>query len=284
MKGTKKAFIASSAIALAVTLAACGGGSGTGTGTSTGDAGGDRIAIGVKFDQPGTTLKVGNDFKGFDADVARYVAKELGYEADKIDFKESISSQRESMIEGDQVKLVVATYSITDARKERVSFAGPYIIAGQDLLVRVDDDSITGPESLNGKKLCSVTGSTPALRIKEKFAANVDLTEMDTYSKCVQALAGGQIDAVTTDDTILAGFAAQSQYAGKLKLVKNTFSEELYGIGLKKGDTETCEKVTAAINKMIDSGEWQKAVDANFGPAGYEVNASVNPPTPDACS
>ena len=91
------------------------------------------------------------------------------------------------------------------------------------------------------------------------------------------------VDALTTDDTILAGFAAQPEYAGKFKVVGKPFSEENYGVGLKKGDTATCEKVNAAISKMVADGSWQKALDANLGPAGYKPGAG-NPPTPAACS
>ena len=111
----------------------------------------------------------------------------------------------------------------------------------------------------------------------------VNLQEFGTYSECVAALASGAIDALTTDDTILAGYAAQEQYKGKLKLVGQTFSEERYGIGLKKGDTAQCQKITDAIKKMITDGEWQAAVDKNLGPAGYKPGAG-NPPTPDACA
>ncbi|SER63055.1 glutamate transport system substrate-binding protein [Propionibacterium cyclohexanicum] len=267
------------AFVLVSSMSACSGTSGSSD--ATGSAQG-RIAIGVKLDQPGTSLKVGNDLKGFDADVARYVAAKMGYQPSQIDFKEAVSAQRETMIESGQVKFVVGTYSITDSRKQRVDFAGPYFIAGQDLLVRSDDNSITGPDSLNGKKLCSVTGSTSAQTIKTKYATGVDLQEMDSYSKCVQALAGGQIDALTTDNVILAGYAAQSQYQGKLKLVNKPFTTEKYGIGLKKGDTATCTTLTEAISTMISSGEWQKSVDENLGKGGFTVDTSTNPPTPAA--
>ena len=147
------------------------------------------------------------------------MAKELGYAEDKITFKESPSAQRETLIESGQVQLVFATYSITDDRKQKVSFGGPYFIAGQDLLVKTDNTDITGPDAMNGKKLCSVTGSTSAKKIKDNYASQVQLQEYDTYSKCVEALNSGTIDAVTTDNVILAGFAAQSQYQGKLKVV-----------------------------------------------------------------
>jgi glutamate transport system substrate-binding protein len=243
---------------------------------------GGPVTVGIKFDQPGLGQQVGNDYQGFDVTVARYVAKELGYT--DVTFKESPSAQRETLLQSGQVKMIFATYSITDERKQKVSFGGPYFVAGQDLLVKSDNADITGPEALNGKKLCSVTGSTSAKKIKDKFATGVQLQEFDTYSKCVQALNSGSIDAVTTDNVILAGFAAQSQYQGKLKVVGAPFSEERYGVGLKQGDTALCESVNAAIKKMIDAGEWQKALDDTVGPSGFKPDTSVNPPKPDACA
>ncbi len=269
------------ATGLAVGLAACGGG-GSSTGSGSGSGSGGTIKIGIKFDQPGLGLKEGDKYTGLDVDVATYVAKKLGYAADKIQFVQSPSAQRETLISTGQVKLVVATYSITDARKEKVSFAGPYFIAGQDLLVRADDTAITGKDSLKGKKLCSVTGSTSAQKVK-KDIPDVNLQEFGTYSECVAALVSKGVDALTTDNTILAGYASQAQYKGKLKVVGAPFSTENYGIGLKKGDTALCQKVTGAITAMISDGSWQKAVDTNLGPAGFKPGPG-NPPTPAACS
>ncbi|MHB8275144.1 MAG: type 2 periplasmic-binding domain-containing protein [Dermatophilaceae bacterium] len=107
-------------------------------------------------------------------------------------------------------------------------------------------------------------GSTPTANIQKKYPG-VQLQEYDTYSKCVEAPVGGAVDALTTDNTILAGYASQPAYKGKLKVVGKTFSTEKYGIGLKKGDTALCQKVTTTINTMISSGDWQKAVDAFQG-------------------
>ena len=281
---TRRMGAAVAAAALGLTLAACGSDAGdTGSdASSSGDAAASGLKVGIKFDQPGLGLKKGTEYTGFDVDVANYVAKELGTDAADITWVQAPSAQRETLIETGQVDMVVATYSITDARKEKVSFAGPYFIAGQDLLVRADDTSITGPDTLEGKKLCSVTGSTSAQKVKDTYPA-VQLQEFATYSECLPALANGGVDALTTDDTILAGFAAQPEYAGKFKVVGKPFSEENYGIGLKKGDTATCEKVNAAISKMVSDGSWQKAIDANLGPAGYKPGTG-NPPTPAACS
>ena len=264
---------------IALGLAACGDSGSDSGSTGSGSSG---IKIGIKFDQPGLGLKVGSEYKGLDVDVATYVAKELGHDAKDIQWVQAPSAQRETLISTGQVDMVVATYSITDSRKEKISFAGPYFIAGQDLLIRNDDTSITGPDSLTGKKLCSVTGSTSAQKVVDKFPG-VNLREFGTYSECVAALVANGVDAVTTDNTILAGYAAQDQYKGKLKVVGETFSEERYGIGIKKGDTATCEKINTALEKMVTDGAWQKAVDDNLGPAGFKVD-SANPPKPDACS
>jgi glutamate transport system substrate-binding protein len=271
-------MVAAAAV-LALGLSACGSDDG---GSDGGADGGSGLKIGIKFDQPGLGLKVGDQYTGLDVDVAKYVAKELGTAEGDITFVQSPSAQRETLISSGQVDLIFATYSITDARKEKISFGGPYFIAGQDLLVRADDTSITGPDTLDGKKLCSVTGSTSAQKVKDKVAG-VNLVEFGTYSECLAALLGGGVDALTTDDTILAGYAAQEANKGKLKVVGAPFSEERYGVGLKKGDVALCEKVNAALKKMVEDGSWQKAVDANLGPAGYKAPAG-NPPTPDACS
>jgi glutamate transport system substrate-binding protein len=254
------------AAAMPFALAACGGGDDS-----------KKVTVGIKYDQPGLGLKnPDGTFSGFDVDVATYVAGQLGYKPEDIEFKEAPSGQRENLIQNGQVDYIVATYSITDARKEKVDFAGPYLITGQSLLVKADNTDITGPESLqNNKKLCSVSGSTPAQRIKDKYPG-VQLQQYDTYSACVEALKTGAIDAVTTDEVILAGYAAQSP--GTFKIVGKPFSEERYGIGLKKGDTELRTKINDAITKMESDGAWKTAFDKNLGPAGITAPA---PPTVD---
>jgi glutamate transport system substrate-binding protein len=264
-------FRVAAALALAAVLplsvTACGGSSGGG------DDG--KIVIGTKFDQPGLGLKnPDGTMSGFDVDVATYVAGQLGFTPDKIEWKESPSAQRETLIQNDQVKFIAATYSITDARKEKVAFVGPYLVTGQSLLVKADNTDITGPDSLqNNKKLCSVSGSTPAQRIKDKYPG-VQLQQYDTYSACIEALKNGAIDAVTTDEVILAGYAAQSP--GTFKIVGQPFSEENYGIGLKKDDADLQKKISDAVTKMEADGDWAKAFEKNLGPAGIAT------PTPPA--
>ncbi|MDR1392744.1 MAG: glutamate ABC transporter substrate-binding protein [Bifidobacteriaceae bacterium] len=278
----KLALGLAAATAFTLVLSGCGTDDGSGS-----DDGSDKgsITIGIKYDQPGLGIMQGNAPKGFDVSVAQYVAQQLGYEVGDIQWKESISANRETMLETKEVDLIFATYSITDERKQRVAFAGPYLVAGQDLLVLSDNNDITGPESLDGKKLCSVQGSTPAARIKEQYSAGVDLVEFQTYSECMDALIGGQIDALTTDDSILAGFAAQEAYQGKVKLVGQPFSQEFYGVGLPKDNPKvSCTDVNKALTEMFNSGEWKKALDANLG--SYGPNPQYNDPSPklDACA
>ncbi|MFC4945607.1 glutamate ABC transporter substrate-binding protein [Pseudonocardia sp. GCM10023141] len=272
--------------ALAVAMTACGGGGGAAPagGGSTAAAGlvdkakaDKKLTIGIKFDQPGLGLKKPDGtYAGFDVDVAKYVAKELGVDASAITFKEAQSAERENLISKGEVDYIVATYSITDTRKQKVNFAGPYFVAHQDLLVSATNTDITGPESLTAnKKLCSVKGSTPAQNVKDKYAKEVQLQEYGKYSDCVTALLNGSVDAVTTDDVILAGYAAQSP--GKLKLVGKGFTDEKYGIGLKKDDAAGTKAITDAINKMIADGSWKKALQDNVGPSGYTI---PTPPTP----
>lgn len=276
MRKTRIAAVAAMAAAAALTLSACGGGSGGGEESA------DTIKIGIKFDQPGVGYKDGNDYKGFDVDVAKYVANELGFAEDKIEFISTPSANRETALQNNQVDMIFASYSITDKRKETVAFAGPYLIAGQDLLVPTDS-TIAGPEDLNGKTLCSVSGSTSAQKIKDEHAQGVNLQEQTGYAECLGGMTGGTIDAVTTDDIILAGLAAQPANAGKFKVVGKPFSEERYGVGLNK-DNDKCEDINKAITKMIDSGEWEKAVTANTEGTGFTPNPAVNPPKTDACA
>lgn len=257
---------------LAVTAAAtgCGGGSDAGASLVDKAKNDKKLVIGVKADQPGLGLRTPDGaFAGFDIEVAKYVAKQLGVEANAITFKETVSANREAFIEQGQVDMVVATYSITDARKEKVSFAGPYFVAGQDLLVRADESGLTGPETLDGKKLCSVAGSTPAQKVKSEYSKEVQLQEERTYSACVDRVLGGQLDAITTDNVILAGYAAQ--HGGKLKVVGKPFSTEKYGIGLKKDDTTGRKAVNDALEKMFADGSWTQALQASVGASGFAL-------------
>ncbi|WP_314854178.1 glutamate ABC transporter substrate-binding protein [uncultured Microbacterium sp.] len=223
------------------------------------------VKVGVKEDQPGLGYldPTTGERTGFDVDVARWIAASLGYDEDKIKFTAIPSANREQAIVNGDIDYYVGTYSITDKRKEQISFAGPYFVTGQGLLVAAGNDKITGKDSLTAEDIvCSATGSTSIQRIKDETPAQTK--EYDTYSTCVEDLKNGQVDAVTTDEAILIGYAAQAP--DELKVVGDVFSEERYGVGIAKGDTALQE----FINTMFtDGGEtWQAIFDKNLGASG----------------
>lgn len=226
-----------------------------------------KIKVGTKFDQPGFGLK-GLDGKpaGFDVEIAKIIANELGLTNDQVEFSESPSAVREQVIEQGTVDIVVATYTINDTRKQRISFAGPYYEAGQTIMVRNNEADITGPDSFKttNKKVCSVTNSTPANNIK-KYLSNEgqQLVLFDTYQKCVDALTGNQVDAVTTDNVILLGFISKNE--GKFKLAGDTFTKEPYGVGLKKDDTDFRNFINDTLEKANQDGRYKKAWDSTAG-------------------
>lgn len=276
-----KRFAAVTAIAmLSFGIAACGdkksdsGGGGTTTAPSFAAGStmeklnkAQKITIGTKFDQPGFGLK-GLDGKpaGFDVEIGKLIASELGIPADKIEWTETPSTVREQVIEQGKVDLVVATYTINDARKQKVGFAGPYYVAGQNILVKADDSSITGPDSFKDgkKKVCSVTNSTPANTIKKSLGNEAQqLVLFDVYQKCVDALSQGTVDAVTTDNVILLGFISKNE--GKFKLAGENFTKEPYGIGVKKDDTAFRTFVNDVLEKIAKDGRYTKAWTSTAG-------------------
>ncbi|GAA2934287.1 glutamate ABC transporter substrate-binding protein [Streptomyces thioluteus] len=232
---------------------------------------GKTITIGTKADQPGLGFE--NPSKGtrsgFDVEIAKMVAAGLGFDEAHIKFVTVPSEARETQIAAGGVDLYVGTYTINDERKKQVGFAGPYYVAGQDLLVK-SDSSVKGPDDVKGKKICSVTGSTPLKRIKEAKYGAAEVKAQQGYQLCVQELVNGTVDAVTTDDAILKGYAAQNK---GLKVVGKPFSKEPYGIGLKKEDKTLREAVDKALEAHEKNGDWKKAYDATLGRSGSEAPA-----------
>lgn len=269
----------------ALALAACGGGSDEepevaevdaaefpegSTMAALAEAG--AITIGTKFDQPlfGQAGPDGNP-AGFDVEIGKIIAGALGISADNITWTETVSANREPFIENGNVDIVVATYTINDTRKEVVDFAGPYYVAGQALMVAADNEDITGEDSLEGKTVASVEGSTPAQYMIDNHP-EAELQTFDTYSNCVTALINGQVDAVTTDNVILAGFVASDEENLKLVNDGETFTEEPYGIGLALGDDDFRTFVNDTLQAAFDDGTWA---------AAWEETAGVVLPTPE---
>lgn len=231
-----------------------------------------KITVGVKYDQPGLGQKnpVTNKVEGFDVEVAKQIALgifggSINDIESKIDFKESTTPNREVFLENGTVDMVVATYTINDARKQRIDFAGPYYIAGQDIMVKANDNSIKGVNDLAGKKTCSVRNSTPAANIR-RLVPTADLTEFDQYSDCVQALRDNRVTSVTTDNSILLGFVAASPT--EFKIVGNKFTEEPYGIGVKRGDDAFRTFINDRLDAIYANGEWAKLFAATLGKLG----------------
>jgi glutamate transport system substrate-binding protein len=284
MRLTRIAAVALSA-ALALGAAACGGKDSSAEGkfpagstmAKINKAG--KIKIGTKFTQPLFGEKgIDGKLTGFDVEVAKIIASELGVAENKIEWVEANSRVREEYIEKDTVDLVVATYTINDTRKERISFAGPYYVAGQALLVRADDSAaVSGPTDFQGgdKKVCSVTGSTPAKNIEQYLKdKTTQLVLFDSYDKCVDAMKTKTVDAVTTDDVILLGYAAKD---ASLKLLAQTFTSEPYGIGVKKDDKQFRDWINDLLEKIASDGRYKKAWETGVGsvkaaPAAPKVN------------
>ena len=226
------------------------------------------MTVGTKFDQPlfgQVDPTAGGEPVGFDVEIAKLVVdalSEASGEEIEVQFEETPSAVRETAITDGTVDMVVATYTINDARKELIAFAGPYYVAGQDIMVAADDDSITGVEDLAGKTVCSVQGSTSIENLRE-MAPEAELVEYDVYSKCADDLGNGRVDAVSTDNVILVGLVDQSN--GAFELVDNPFTEEPYGIGVPKEDQAMRDFVNDVLEDIFESGAWAEAYESTVG-------------------
>ncbi|MFF7588892.1 glutamate ABC transporter substrate-binding protein [Kitasatospora purpeofusca] len=247
------------------------------TGSPTLDAARARghLVVGAKEDQPylGQKNPATGQYSGFDIEIAKMVGADLGFGPDRIEFRTIASANRETALQNGQVDYYVGTYTINDNRKKLVGFAGPYYLAGQSLLVRKNNKDINGPQDLDGKKVCSAAGSTPYQRIQKQYP-KAQLIGYDTYSACVDNLITSQVDAVTTDNTILMGYAAK--VPDELKVVGPLFSEEPYGIGTPKNDTVLRGALNDALAHHEENGDWKKAYDATLGLSG--IPAPTPPP------
>ena len=222
-----------------------------------------EITIGTKFDQPlfGLMSPSGTP-EGFDVEIAKIIASELGIDVGDIEWVETVSANREPFIESGQVDMVVATYTINDKRKEIVSFAGPYYNAGQALMTLSSNDEITSPDDLAGKNVCSVEGSTPAANIAENYP-EANLVLYGAYTDCLEPLRNGEVDVVTTDNVILAGYVAES--GDEFKVVGEPFTEEPYGIGVALDDTEFRMWINDVLEASFDDGRWLTAWQETAG-------------------
>jgi glutamate transport system substrate-binding protein len=241
----------------------------------------NKMVVGVKFDQPGFGLKdpATGKVDGFDVAIAKEIGKALGLEESEIEFVESISANRIPYLQEDKVDMVIATMTINEDRKKQIEFSRPYFLAGQSILVKKENTSITKVEDLNGKTVCSVQGSTSEKNVQAK-APQANLQSLTTYAACVSGMKDGRYEAVSTDDIILAGFAAADN---SLKLVGGQFTQEPYGIGVKKGKTDMQGFIDALLTQWLADGTWDKIYDKYLGkveglPKAADARAKL-PPT-----
>ncbi len=223
-----------------------------------------KLVVGTKFDQPGFGLQnpASQRIEGFDAEIARLIAIKIFGSPDKVEFKEAKTAVREQVIQNGQVDIVVATYTINAARKEKVDFAGPYFTAGQDILVKKDNTSIKGVSDLAGKKVCTQQNSTSLKNLQEKVPGLKPQT-LDSYALCAEGVKDGTYDALSTDNVILLGLVSKSP--NELKVVNNPFTSEPYGIGLKKGDTALRAFINDTLDEVFTNGDWDKAWASTAG-------------------
>ncbi|MES9510056.1 glutamate ABC transporter substrate-binding protein [Streptomyces sp. NPDC000609] len=233
------------------------------------------LRVGAKEDQPylGEKDPATGVYSGFDIEIAKMMSASLGFDPKTIRFKTIASANRETALQNGQIDYYVGTYTINAMRKKLVGFAGPYYMAGQGLLVRTDEHDINGPQDLAGKTVCSAAGSTPYQRIAADYPKAI-LVAYDTYSICVDNLLTYQVDAVTTDDAILLGFAAKAPK--EMKVVGKPFSQEPYGIGVPRSDNALRFALNDALEANEKNGNWKKAFEATLGLSG--VPAPKPPP------
>lgn len=224
-----------------------------------------RIVVGIKEDQPGFGMRdaMTGDRSGFDIDLSTWIAAELGFSPDQIEFVLVPSQSREQSLQNGDTDMIIGMYTISEERKELVDFAGPYMADGQGILVREDNTSIQGEEDLAGHTVCSITGSTPVQYLKENHP-DVTTIEFDNMAQCVEALTSGQADAVSTDQTLLIGYTTLAP--GELKVVGERFTEEGFGIGMAQGNDSLRHYINELLENNVDV--LSEIFDINLGESG----------------
>jgi glutamate transport system substrate-binding protein len=277
MKTTR--WLAVLALVLGLVLAGCGddeepsGGGGEATSTPAADvekfdAGtplGDiqekgEIVIGVKYDVPpfGFNNPKSGKVEGFDVDLGQAVADKLGV---KPKFIEAISDNRIPFLQDGTADLILSTMTINEERVGQIEFSDPYYIAKGRILVKKDNSDITGVDSLAGKNVCTALGSTYEATLKEQ-APDAKLKLVDSYSECLESLQNGSVDAISTDDVILTGMIIQDD---SLKLVGDELTQEPYGAGIKKGNTELVEFVNGVFSEYKEDGRYAETYEKWVG-------------------
>ncbi|TNC18822.1 glutamate ABC transporter substrate-binding protein [Amycolatopsis alkalitolerans] len=192
--------------------------------------------------------------QGFDVDMARAVARALFGDPDAIQLRALTSAQRIPALQHGDVDIVVRTMTITCERKTQVAFSSVYYRAQQRILVK-KNSGIQGPEQLAGKRVCATEGSTSLTTVQALPQKTAAIAVAD-WTDCLVLLQQGQADAVSTDDVILAGMAAQDRYT---EVVGPSLHAEPYGIAVPKGDVDLVRFVNGVLEQVRGSGEWAES-------------------------
>ena len=211
-----------------------------------------KVVIGVKYDVPpfGFQNPETGEVEGFDVDLGKIIASELGVEAE---FEEAITDNRIPFLQDGTVDLILSTMTITTDRDTEIDYSRPYFIAHGRILAPKGSD-IQGIDDLNGKRVCTALGSTYETTIKEQ-APDADPELVDSYSECTELLQNGSIDAISTDDVILTGMIIQDK---SLELVGDQLTVEPYGVGIAQGDKELKGFVDGVVDGFLQDGEFDK--------------------------
>lgn len=213
-----------------------------------------KLLVGVKYDTRLFGLKdpASGNVEGFDIDISKAIAKHILGDENAIELKEVTSKTRIPMLNNGEIDMVVATMTITEERKKEVDFSDVYFQAGQSLLVK-KGSPITGLESVTkDTKILGSKGATSIKNIKEKVPG-VTVLEFDNYQDAFAALKAGQGDALTTDDAILYGMAAQDD---GYEVVGEPFTDEPYGIAVQKGNTDVVQAINDTLAELKANGEY----------------------------
>lgn len=218
-----------------------------------------KVIIGVKYDVPpfGFQNPESGEVEGFDVELGKYIAAELGVEPE---FIEAISDNRIPFLQDGTADLILSTMTITTDRDAEIDFSRPYFVAHGRILVPKDSE-IAGIDDLNGKKVCTATGSTYEATIKDQ-APDADLQLVDSYSECFELIQNGAVDAVSTDDVILTGMIIQDD---SLQLVGDELTREPYGVGMPDESPELQEFVDGVIEQSFQDGTWDELYEEWVG-------------------
>lgn len=232
-----------------------------------------KLVCGTKFDVIAFGFKnpTSNEVEGFDADLCREIATALGVEPE---FVEAVSANRLPFLKEDKVDIIISTMTRNEERLAEIDFSKIYYVAGQKILVKSDSphQSVDDLAAAN-VKVCSGEGSTSEENLQEKGVAQANLVLFKTYGEAAQALLDGRCDAVSTDDSILFGLAAQND---GLEVRGEAFTEEPLGIGIKKGKDDLVQFINGVLDAMAADGRWKALYDKNIKP--YSGAEAPTPP------